>query len=325
MAGIILTFINKSFQYTIKIMAYTFAFVSLLWGIQKYIFPFAQYYLDVLGNTRYLFRSDSGGPLYILGSFFYHTLIMPAFQSIQIFDNDHMPEWPIMLTQLSNPGSGSIYGIGAVTLWTLLLILGIWAIFSIKEHYKFRLILGLIILSQLGFHLYYGEETFLYSMHFIVLLIPLVALGFLTKFRPLALGLLLLLLPFTTLNNINQFNKALTHLKTYGTARDQVNIQKYFRPNDPWPRNAGHVILAYPGSAEINKAYHEPGGSFSPSVGSFGISIWVLNKEGELLKTSDTISLNEILKAKTSPFLGFSQKHHTTLQAGLHYSLATGY
>ena len=63
---------------------------------------------------------------------------------------------------------------------------------------------------------------------------------------------------------------------------------------DPWPRSAGHVVLATPGSSEADKAYHEPGGSFSPAVGSFGISIWFTDRQGTVLTTSDTIPLNLI-------------------------------
>ncbi len=48
------------------------------------------------------------------------------------------------------------------------------------------------------------------------------------------------------------------------------------RPRDPWPRGEGHVVLAFPGSREADKFYLEPGGSFSPAVGSFGISFWIM-------------------------------------------------
>ena len=66
------------------------------------------------------------------------------------------------------------------------------------------------------------------------------------------------------------------------------------RPADPWPRGAGHVILAPPGSREEWKSYHEPGGSFSPTVGSFGISIWILNVAGAIEATSDSLPLDQI-------------------------------
>src|SRR2546426_2422422 len=52
------------------------------------------------------------------------------------------------------------------------------------------------------------------------------------------------------------------------------------RPNDPWPRGKGHVVLAVPGCSGASKGYHEPGGSFSPGFGSLGISILITDSEG---------------------------------------------
>lgn len=66
------------------------------------------------------------------------------------------------------------------------------------------------------------------------------------------------------------------------------------RPSDPWPRGSGHVIMAWPGSPEMNKAYHEPGGSFSPSVGSFGVSFWFTDDDGNLKATSDDLPLDKV-------------------------------
>ena len=66
------------------------------------------------------------------------------------------------------------------------------------------------------------------------------------------------------------------------------------RPGDPWPRGRAHVVFAVPGSQQPEKGYHEPGGSFSPSVRSFGISIWVRGAEGRLKATSDSVPIEAI-------------------------------
>ncbi|MGA1238736.1 MAG: hypothetical protein ACO34E_17950 [Limisphaerales bacterium] len=66
------------------------------------------------------------------------------------------------------------------------------------------------------------------------------------------------------------------------------------RPADPWPRNAGHIPLGLPGLPDDWKAYHEPGGSFSPAFASFGISLWVFDAKDRLIATSDSIPLNQI-------------------------------
>jgi hypothetical protein len=76
--------------------------------------------------------------------------------------------------------------------------------------------------------------------------------------------------------------------------RDLVKAAMALRPADPWPRGIGHVVYAWPGSNEQDKGYEEPGGSLSPAVSSFGISLWVLDSRGKLLCTSDSIPLDKV-------------------------------
>ena len=93
---------------------------------------------------------------------------------------------------------------------------------------------------------------------------------------------------------VSQFNKAVGILRSEGPPRHEVQVQMQQRPTDPWPRGTEHVVLAAPGSREVNKAYHELGGSFSPSVGSFGVSLWLTDSQGNLETTSDSIPPSEI-------------------------------
>ena len=78
------------------------------------------------------------------------------------------------------------------------------------------------------------------------------------------------------------------------TSRASVLNAMAQRPKDPWPRGYGHVVLALPGSPDDLKAYHEPGGSFSPAFASFGVSLWVTGEKGGLVATSDSIPLEEL-------------------------------
>ncbi len=78
------------------------------------------------------------------------------------------------------------------------------------------------------------------------------------------------------------------------TPRQEVLEAQRSRPADPWPRGIGHVVLAIPGSLEAQKAYHEPGGSFSPEMRSFGVSLWITDPQGNILRTSDSIPLPQI-------------------------------
>jgi hypothetical protein len=78
------------------------------------------------------------------------------------------------------------------------------------------------------------------------------------------------------------------------TQRQIVLRAMQLRPDDLWPRAGGHVPLGIPGSPRNQKAYHEPGGSFSPSPRSFGLSFWIANPNALPTATSDTIPLDQI-------------------------------
>jgi hypothetical protein len=77
------------------------------------------------------------------------------------------------------------------------------------------------------------------------------------------------------------------------TPREAVLSAMKERPGDYWSRPTAHAILALPGSTEKEKAYFEPGGSFSPAVGSFGVSLWLVKNDGKasITTTSDEIPL----------------------------------
>ena len=77
------------------------------------------------------------------------------------------------------------------------------------------------------------------------------------------------------------------------------------RPRDPWPRGSGHVPLGVEGAAPAEKGYIEPGGAFSPTAGSFGVSFWVVGPDGRRLTTGDETPLSETRQAYLpAPALG---------------------
>lgn len=292
MVGILATVVNHRWKRALQITVNAFCLVVLLWAVQKYLFRSVEFFLGDREEKYYLLRPEAGGPLQSIQSFVFHSMVMPA---IKVFNHPERPNFPLrMITQHSLPGSGSPWGAVAVGLWGALLSLGLWALFSLKQHLKLRIVLGITILGQMTLHAVLYTETFLYSLHFGPLLVVLGALSTLkNRVRPIALTLAGLLVLTAGVNNALQFNKATELLQNYAPQRYQVLGQMERRLTDPWPRGQGHVLLATPGSREIDKAYHEPGGSFSPSVGSFGVSLWLADQSG-LKTTSDTMPLNEI-------------------------------
>jgi hypothetical protein len=294
MVGILSTFSQYPWKRALQLTANAFCLVVLLWAVQKAAFPSAQFFLDVRTEAKYTFMPKSAGLSYVLSSFVFHVMAMPAIGETNLDTRD--PEvWPtIMVTQMSPPGSGSLWGAVAVVLWGVLLGLGVWALFTAGSHRRLRLVLGLSLLGQFALHAVYGDETFLYAMHFGPLLVVVAAFSTLTRMRTFGLALAGTLAICAGINNGLQFGTALKLLESHSPPRNKVKAQMRRRPADPWPRGVGHVVLAAPGSREVDKAYHEPGASFSPVVGSFGISLWITDGAGDLLATSDTIPLRDL-------------------------------
>jgi hypothetical protein len=86
--------------------------------------------------------------------------------------------------------------------------MGMWAWIQLKQHGRFRIMLGVTLLGQLVLHMVYGNETFLYSLHVMPLLILVAAASTLTRARPVALALTALLLATMFINNLVQFEQA---------------------------------------------------------------------------------------------------------------------
>ncbi len=63
-----------------------------------------------------------------------------------------------------------------------------------------------------------------------------------------------------------------------------IEITRERHPEWIWPRADSHIVLSADGSPEAFKVFVEPGGSFSPGLASYGVSLWLyLPDTGELI------------------------------------------
>ncbi len=235
MIGILATVINFGWRESRRITTDAFCLVVLLWGVQKMFFPSAAFFLGSREEGRRVLLSGSGGFLGVTQSFIFHTMVMPA---IKILESGYSDTPAIMHTQPSLPGSGSIWGVVAVLLWAVLLGLGGWALFTLKEQGRFRLFLGGAIAGQYLLHLVYGKETFLYALHFLPLFIALVALSLLTRLRLLTLFLVGALIISAGINNAQQFQKTVAFLQ-----RDNLAEFVFQRPCTAKPPEPAHATV----------------------------------------------------------------------------------
>jgi hypothetical protein len=213
MVAFFATVVNLPWRKVLGVIAATFLITTLLWSIEKSLFPTSKFFMDIKKEARFLLRDEGGSPLNAVPSFFLHTMVMPKIYTIE----DDKTGTPGMFTQRSIPGSAGPYGRCAVVLWAALLLMGAWSLFTLTAHKKLRMVIGLSLTCQLVLHIVYGFETFLYSLHFIVLLIPLVALVFLTHMRKVAVILTCLLIPCVAVNNLKQFRIAVEYINTHPT------------------------------------------------------------------------------------------------------------
>jgi hypothetical protein len=209
-AGIVATFVNFPWKKALQITVNAFCIVIVLWSVQRQFFSRVLYFGTISSTEkRYIMRSESGGPINVAKSFIFHTIVMPAIQErqkVKLKDNTLVP---IMVTQPSKVGSASLYGAAASWVWIALLGFGFWGFIFSKDNLRLRLVLAIVLLGQFSLHLLYGQETFLYSLHFVPLMIVLVAFSTMTRARSLALALTGILIVLAAINNLQQFDKAM--------------------------------------------------------------------------------------------------------------------
>ncbi len=299
MAGLLVTFAKWPWRRAFQLSVNAFCLVVVLWGVQKFIFPTAEFFLGSRKEAAWIGHPQMGGVQHVVQSFFFHSLVAPEIKFIDddgyvLVGDDSFRLSQRLTFQFSPPGSAGPMGIIAVASWALLLLIGGWRMVAEKRLARFRIVLGLLLAFELSLHLVYGEETFVHSLHYSPLLICVASLGAFGPGRPFVLVLGGLFLISGAANNWQQFSHAAELSALFTPQRDIVSQAVQKDPNRPWPRGTGHIVLGEPGDPEANRAYHEPGGDFSPQTPSFGVSIWLCDASGHPVVTSQTLPLDAI-------------------------------
>ena len=292
MAGLALAVRSRPWKRALKIALLSLAIVFALALMQKHFFPRSRIFLwGASDEGQFVNPAGSGTPLDKLRVLLLDSLVAPQVRVVEQASpfHDHLS------MQLSSPGSGSVYGISALAIWILLLIGGTFVtLIFVRKRRLFASVLGLIVLGQIALHLVYGEETFLYVLHIFPCLIALAAASATLRHSAIASTLAVLAAAGAWANNQQVWRFATAQVVAGMNEREKTLLAESRHPELPWPRENGHVVLGLPGSPLTEKSYHEPGGSFSPSPGSFGVSFWITAADGRLLASSETISLAQI-------------------------------
>ncbi|HEX8172749.1 MAG TPA: hypothetical protein VF824_19585 [Thermoanaerobaculia bacterium] len=202
MAGIAAAWSALRWRRSLQVTVNAFALVVLLWGVQKYLFPSAQFFIGDKEERDYLFRPTPPRIAQAAGDFFVTTMVMP--RSRAEF-RDYQPQ-AVLLTQHAQLGSNRPWGLIATILWLALLALGAAGVARLAPPLRWTLLLTLA--GQLVLHILYGDETFLYAMHFVPLLVVLAACSLRTRARKIALALAALFVVTAAVNNVRELGRA---------------------------------------------------------------------------------------------------------------------
>jgi hypothetical protein len=239
LASLLATFLRHPWRRALGIMIGSAILLLLAWGVHVAFFP-----VDLTRGDEFLLP-QAGGPWQVLPSILCHSLVMPEIKLLGIggLGTLHL-DWRLT-TQFSAPGSGGFWSALALGAWLGMLGLGTWSCWRFKGHVALRLILGLTTLGFLAFHLIFGDETFLYSLEFVPLLVLIAAFAVLGPWRRLGLALAAVFVLSSGINNFVSFDKASRYVRSHDG-----------RPEAPSPMGFTAVVfegrdtLAYPADGE---------------------------------------------------------------------------
>ena len=219
MVGLLSSFLSLPVKKAVRCNVIALLIVSFFSYIQRYFFIRIPFFIgknqglaSSADDISFLFMEETGGPIRILVSFFFHSMVMPG---IEYADKINRTDWELLTVQHSLSWSGSLVGTITLLSWLALLLIGFWSLYRMKRDRKIRLGIGLALLGQLGLHLIYGDETFLYSLHFLPLLIIIASYGTLSGLRKIVLALAVIACLGAAVNNVTQFYWAVDRVDTH--------------------------------------------------------------------------------------------------------------
>ena len=298
MAGLTALLVRVPLRRAVFYALVALGLVAGLSALQTLIYPTAGRFLSLHEETQYMEFAWASRLPEVTRTFFVGAV------SMLWFDKALDSAGNLFVTAQHAAFRGTPAGVVATALWLGLLALGAWQAARGGARDPLGRRVGWTVLTlaaaQYLMHLIYGSETLLYGLHYVPLLIVVASFAVRSRVRPLVLGLTVALSATLAFANLSQHDKALrlaenvlrsTERPPY-RPRDKVLQEMALRPQDPWPRGEGHMPIGLPGLPEEAKAYVEPGGAFSPGVGSFGLSVWQRQSDGGRV-TSDSLPIEQ--------------------------------
>ncbi len=211
-AGLIAAFVCKPPRRAVALSLIALAIVVGLLLVEKISFPGASsWFISPRGYDRhkiYLLCEEQGGPQNAARVIFLTSMVLPRIE-LSTLPGQQGPTGPMLTLQRSPAGSSGVLGQVTTITWALLLFAGAWALFAGRADVRFRIALAVTLLAESAVYLVYGDETFVYALNYMPLLILLASLSTLSRWRYWVVAALGLLLPCTAWNNACQLREAL--------------------------------------------------------------------------------------------------------------------
>jgi hypothetical protein len=125
--------------------------------LEKHLFPTAMFFFGDPLRTQFIMPHESH-PAQVLRAFFARVVVMPVIGTLEV------AWWIPQLSVQSSPiVAAGWWAVVLVACWWCLLGLGVLGLATTTQHRAVRFVLVVTILGQLGLHLLFGRETFLYA------------------------------------------------------------------------------------------------------------------------------------------------------------------
>jgi hypothetical protein len=195
-------------QHAIQLACNALVAVVLLWAVEKYLMPSAQFFLGAHE------KSDVPAPGNALAVIFLHSMVAPEAWSLP---NEQSGFWPVLSLQHTALGQIGVLKVVALASWLCLLCAAVWALARLPQYPRFRATLALSIAGQITLHLFYGHETFLYALDWIPLFVTAAALASLARGRWIVLTLAAIFAVTAGIHNAQQLKATLALLASNAT------------------------------------------------------------------------------------------------------------
>jgi len=207
--GFFATWLYNRWQKVVRLVLDGLLVVIGLWVVEKFIFPTAVFFLGDREETGYISMKVAGTPLTKMPIILLHSMVLPTFANLNAATDD----WPAFSIQHVPFAYSTPLGTIGVLIWASLLLWGLFNLCTRFTDHKFRAYLLLSLGFQIALHNVYGDETFLYSLHWLPLLVLVAYMATLRKWGALASLLGGALIVCNAVNNGGEFLSAAALLR----------------------------------------------------------------------------------------------------------------